>query len=83
MGRMLFDFRCANGHTHEELVPPEWQSVPCDQCDQPANRIISPVRSQLEGITGSFPGAAMAWEKRRESHMAKEKKNMEKHGTYK
>jgi len=80
---ILFDFRCANGHVHEELVPSTYWSVPCDQCNQPANRIITAVRSQLDGISGDFPTASAKWEKRRESHMAQEKKNMERHGSYK
>ena len=83
MSKRLFDFRCANGHIHEELVPSDWRSVPCDQCNQPANRLIAAPHVQLEGITGAFPSAAAAWEKRRESHMAAERKNMERHGTYK
>jgi hypothetical protein len=83
MSARLFDFRCANGHTHEELVPEKWRSVPCDQCDQPANRLIAAPRAQLEGFSGAFPSAADAWEKRRESHMRKEKRNVERHGTYK
>ena len=82
MSRLLFDFRCANGHVHEELVPAEWHSVPCDQCGYPANKVISPVRSRLDGISGDFPTAADQWEKRRESHMKQERRNRERHGSY-
>jgi hypothetical protein len=46
-------------------------------------RQVAAPRAQLDGASGDFPGAAMAWEKRRESHMAKERKNKEKHGSYK
>ena len=83
MSHLLFDFQCANGHIQEALVPSTFRFMPCNQCDLSAKRIISPVRAQLEGITGSFPGAAAKWEKRRESHMAVERKNMARHGTYK
>ena len=81
MSKLLFDFRCANGHVHEELVPSTWLSVPCE-CGLPANRIISPVRSRLDGISGDFPTASDQWEKRRESHMKQERRNQERHGTY-
>lgn len=80
MSRLLFDFQCAKGHVHEELVPAHWHSVPCDQCDLPANRIISPVRCALEGFSGAFPSAYDKWEKRRESRMKWERKNIERHG---
>lgn len=46
-------------------------------------RLVAAPRAQLEGITGAFPGAADKWTKRRESHMAKERRNQEKHGSYK
>ena len=83
MSLLLFDFECERGHRNEFLVASDVRSMQCLTCGALAHRIISPVRSRLEGITGAFPGAAMAWEKRRESHMAKERKNMERHGTYK
>lgn len=83
MSLRLFDFQCAQGHKHEALVQADARTVDCPLCGAPAQRLISAVRCQLEGITGSFPGAAMKWEKTRESHMAKERKNQERHGTYK
>jgi hypothetical protein len=36
----------------------------------------------LDPISGDHPGATRAWEKGREKQIAKEKKNMENHGTY-
>ena len=83
MSLRLFDFQCANGHVHEELVPAEWRSVPCDQCDQPANRLVSMPQIKLDGVSGDFPTATDKWEKRRESHMRQERRNQERHGTYK
>jgi hypothetical protein len=44
--------------------------------------MIAAPRCQLEGITGAFPGAAMAWERKREQKMAQERKHKEKHGTW-
>lgn len=82
MSRFLFDFRCPKGHVNEMMADPAVRTVKCLICGKLARRMLAAPRAQLEGITGSFPGAAMAWEKRRESHMKKEKKNMENHGTY-
>lgn len=83
MSRFLFDFKCPDGHVLETLVKPTVRSIECPCCGQRAERMLAAPRAQLEGITGAFPGAAMQWEKRRESHMAQERKNKEKHGTYK
>lgn len=85
MSIRVFDFRCVNGHVTEHFVDStyrEGDDVQCPHCRKPASRQPAAPRSQLEGITGAFPGAAMAWEKRRESHMKKEKKNVENHGSY-
>lgn len=83
MGRRMFDFECSLGHVHEALVDSEAREHECPQCQQPAQRKIAAPRPQLEGFSGAFPTAADQWVKRRESHMAKERKNMRNHGTYK
>jgi hypothetical protein len=81
MAIRVFDFRCPLGHVTEHFVDSAIEEVQC-HCECVAKRQIATPRVKLEGITGAFPGAAMAWEKRRESHMAKERKNIEQHGTY-
>jgi hypothetical protein len=78
----VFDFRCPLGHVTEHFVDASIREVQC-HCECMAERMIATPRVQLEGITGAFPGAADKWERTRESHMAKERKNMEDHGTYK
>ena len=83
MTRHLYDFECVKGHRHEALVDSETRTLPCPKCKRPAQRLIPAPRCMLEGISGDFPGAAMKWEKDRESHMKKERKNMERHGTHK
>lgn len=83
MSRVLFDFQCSNGHIMERLVKPTARTVKCRLCGQTATRMLAAPRANLEGISGSFPTAADKWEKRRISHMAKESRNMERHGTYK
>lgn len=78
----VFDFLCPNGHVVEEFVEGDTMEIVC-HCGLVSTRKPAAPRAQLEGITGAFPGAAMAWEKRRESHMAKERKNKRNHNTYK
>ena len=83
MGLRLFDFQCDRGHRDEHFVEPEVRTVVCRTCGGVAVRLLSAPRIRLEGLSGDFPTAAAQWEKRRESHMAKERKNKERHGTYK
>ena len=82
MGIRVFDFECVDGHSHEMFVEAGTLSVQCVTCGKPARRMIAAPRCQLEGITGSFPGAAIKWEKNRESKMLQEQKHKEKHGTW-
>lgn len=81
--RRLFDFFCPNGHVHEDLVEPNLACKLCPTCGEMAWRVIAAPRAQLEGFSGAFPSAADKWEKNRESHMRKEKRNVDRHGTYK
>ena len=55
---------------------------PVPGCGGHALRQVAGPRSQLDGISGHFPGASAAWEARRESHMKKERKSMTNHGEY-
>ena len=79
---LLFDFRCAAGHTHEALVKSKTRTVKCETCGKPAQRLIPAARCNLEGVTGSFPSAAIKWEKKREEKMRQERKHKANHGTY-
>ena len=83
MSLRVFDFQCAAGHTHEQFVNADTRTVKCATCGKPAQRLLAAPRCRLEGITGAFPSAAMKWEANRESHMKQERKNQERHGTYK
>lgn len=69
----VFDFRCLCGNLFEDLVKSDVTTSRCG-CGLDAKRVISPVRSNLEGISGDFPDAADKWAKRRESHMAYERR---------
>ena len=69
----LFDFRCPNGHKFEDLVKSDVTTSRCS-CGLDANRIVSPVRSKLEGISGDFPDAYAKWGKQRKAQIAYERK---------
>lgn len=56
--------------------------VLCD-CGGTAPRYIAKVNFALDPISGDHLIATEKWIKHREKVMAKEKKNMENHGTYK
>ena len=71
---LLFDFECSQGHVHEKLVTSDTQEVPCVTCGSPAKRLISPVRSNLDVVSGDFPGATMKWAKMREKQIKHERK---------
>lgn len=60
MSRKIFDARCASCNTVFEAFDELEAAVRCS-CGGEAKRIISPVRSILEGASGDFPGAAIKW----------------------
>jgi hypothetical protein len=58
---MLRDFRCeGTQEIFERMVDSKADHVRCN-CGSNARRIISPIRCQLEGASGDFPGAHMKW----------------------
>jgi len=66
--RKIIDVRCRDcGEVHEEFGNLD-DTFRCGSCGGEAKRIISPVKCQLEGVTGAFPGAAIKWER---DHRAK------------
>jgi hypothetical protein len=62
----MFDFRCSAGHQHEQLVGQGVHTVPCRQCNNPANRLIGTPTIGLEGWSMSFPTAADRWARKHE-----------------
>jgi len=61
--RQILDVRCTSCNEITEVFGRRDDSFRCGACNQPAKRIISPVRCSLEGYSGDFPGAAMKWER--------------------
>lgn len=72
--RRMFEFVCEDGHISEALVDDTIRKISCRTCGVNATRIVSMVRSQLEGITGAFPSAYDAWERKRSQKLAQERK---------
>lgn len=81
MSLRVYDFLCHNGHRAEHFVDSDIVEVEC-ACGAMGKRQIAAPRASLDGISGHFPSASDAWERRRESHMALERKNQENHGSY-
>ena len=62
--KKLFEFKCKEcNEVFEELTEYKKTST-CPSCQGEADKIISAPRVALEGITGSFPGAAFSWEQK-------------------
>lgn len=66
--KVLYDARCTSCDNVDEVFGKKGDAVRCSVCSSPSRAIISPVQCQLEGVTGSFPGAAIRWER---NHRAK------------
>lgn len=62
--KKLFDFKCRSCKENFEEYTEYKQVSTCPTCGSEADKLISTPRISLEGISGSFPGAALAWEKK-------------------
>jgi putative FmdB family regulatory protein len=72
--KKLFEFRCSSCNYDFEELTEYVQVIPCPKCNANADKLISTPRVKLEGYSGSFPGAAAAWEKKHKQQLAKELK---------
>lgn len=79
--KRLFEFLCTNKHTTERLIDDSIRAVICEDCGQNAVRIVSMPRINLEGCTGSFPGAYGTWERKRAEKLKQERKASYYEGT--
>ena len=69
----LFDFRCPCGQKFEDLVKSDVTTSRCS-CGLDAKRIVSPVRSKLEGIVETSLMHMTSGLKRRKQQIAHERK---------
>jgi len=72
--RRMFEFVCEDGHISEALVDDTIRELSCRTCGKHSTRIVSMVRSRLEGISGAFPSAYDAWERKRSDKLKQERK---------
>lgn len=75
----VFDFECVEDHVTEHFVASDIDAVACPICGQRATKKLSAPRAKLEGITGDFPGAHLAWERKRDQKRAQELKRDDYH----
>lgn len=78
--RGFFDYLCNDGHLSEHFVEVSIRNAACKTCGKDSVRIISSPQIKLEGITGSFPGAADKWIKKRAEKLQQERKQAESRG---
>lgn len=78
--RGFFDFQCEDKHLNEHFVDMSVRNINCKECGKDSVRIISSPQIKLEGITGSFPGAADKWVKKRAEKLQQERKQAESRG---
>ena len=65
----LYDFKCTKcGKVAEHLIESSYRNEEhdCPYCNGASVRLISPIRSILEGHSGHFPDAAEKWAKSHE-----------------
>ena len=74
MALRFFDFLCENDHKTEALVKDDVYTAFCKVCNAEAKRLVSAPMMKLEGITGSFPSAYDAWERKHAEKLAQERK---------
>ena len=74
--RILNDFICsACGIVTEKQVDSEYRTIECPECHGDAVLLQAMPTVRLEGITGSFPGAADRWARIREDNARIKAKN--------
>ena len=78
MAKRIYEFVCTGEENHlfEKYTDENNRSVICPQCGELSNRIISPVRCELDGCSGDFPGASISWAKKRAEKLKQERKNI-------
>lgn len=77
MALRMFEFLCMNSHRIEALVDPDTPHLICSKCGQEAAKVISAPTVSLEGVSGSYPTAYDAWNRKRSEKLAQERKQSE------
>lgn len=80
MSRIIFEFRCPEGHRSEKLVDSSVRQIDCPDCRQSSTRVVSCAGPMLEVVSGDFPGATMKWARDRQKKIKAERRETELHG---
>ena len=70
--KILYNFQCRDCKESFEKLTEYTQVSTCPLCGEVADKLITAPTIKLEGHTGSFPGAAWAWEKKHIEQTKKE-----------
>lgn len=73
----MFEFQCEAGHITEKYIGYETVCIPCGNCGNDANRIISMPRISLDGTDPVYVSAHEKWAKQREDKARQERKQNE------
>jgi len=74
--RRIYEFSCTDGcGVFEEYIDENIMVELCPTCGALSNRIVSAVRSKLEGFTGDFPDAHARWSRVRAEKLQQERKS--------
>lgn len=69
--RIMLDFKCETcSNVDERYIDSKLEYSECSKCGCKAKRMISTPTITLEGYSGSFPGAAAAWDKKHKQRAA-------------
>lgn len=72
--RRIFEFLCSDNHLSEAYIDDSERKIQCKECGKDAHRIVSKPNMKLEGITGDYPTAYDAWERKRAEKLKEERK---------
>lgn len=77
MAKRIYEFICTGEENHlfEKYTDESNRTIVCPHCGELSNRIVSPVRCELEPFSGAYPGAYWAWNRKRAEKIKQERKN--------
>lgn len=71
--RRIFEFLCTDAHLSEAYIDESERTIQCKECGKDAIRIVSKTNMKLEGITGDYPTAYDAWERKHSEKLKQER----------
>jgi len=74
MTRRLYTFQCSSCNNLFDELTEYTSTLNCPQCGGIATKTLNTVNVKLEGISGAFPGAYYAWEKKHKQKLDQERK---------